>query len=31
MAGGLTQVAAYGAGAFSFDNRRELPVAGITQ
>jgi putative oxidoreductase len=31
MAGGLMQVVAYGAGALSFDNRRELPVVGATQ
>ncbi|MFM0169852.1 DoxX family protein [Paraburkholderia sediminicola] len=31
MAGGLLQVVAYGAGAFSFDNRRALPVASAAQ
>ncbi|MGF6781304.1 DoxX family protein [Paraburkholderia sp. GAS334] len=31
MAGGLIQVVAYGAGAFSFDNRREVRVAGTAQ
>ncbi|NPT55958.1 DoxX family protein [Paraburkholderia elongata] len=31
MAGGLIQVVAYGAGAFSFDNRREVLVAGTAQ
>ncbi|CAL8476941.1 DoxX family protein [Caballeronia sp. S22] len=29
MAGGLIQVVAYGAGALSFDSRREVPVASI--
>jgi putative oxidoreductase len=31
MAGGLIQVVAYGAGAFSFDSRRDVPVAGTAQ
>jgi putative oxidoreductase len=31
MAGGLIQVVAYGAGALSFDSRREVPVASIAQ
>lgn len=31
MAGGLIQVVAFGAGAFSFDNRREVPVARAAQ
>jgi len=31
MAGGLIQVVAYGAGAFSFDNRREVAVASTAQ
>ena len=31
MAGGLIQVVAHGAGAFSFDSRREVRVAGTAQ
>ena len=31
MAGGLIQVAAYGAGAFSFDSRREILVSSTAQ
>lgn len=31
MAGGLIQVVAFGAGAFSFDNRREVTVARAAQ
>jgi putative oxidoreductase len=30
MAGGLVQVVAFGAGAFSFDNRREVPAVDVT-
>jgi putative oxidoreductase len=31
MAGGLIQIVAYGAGAFSFDNRREVVIANTAQ
>ena len=31
MAGGLIQIVAYGAGAFSFDRRREGSLAGTAQ